>query len=103
MTKPRENPWFSSAIKVIIAFKKLKQYKTSQHAAQYKTLRKNDSQLINQENRKYFFTRLNKATTISSSACPTIWNDSFIIPLHKKCAKVNVQNYRGHLQVGVNS
>jgi len=45
MTKPRENPWFSSAIKVLIdkwdtAFQKWKRHKTSQHAAQYKTLRK---------------------------------------------------------------
>jgi len=68
MTKPRENPWFKTGIKVLIdnrdnAFKKRKRYKTSQHAAQYKTLRKNVSQLINQEKRKYFFTRFNRATS----------------------------------------
>jgi len=33
--------------------------------------------------------------SISSSVFPTIWKDSFIIPLQKKGAKVNVQNYRG--------
>jgi len=33
--------------------------------------------------------------SISTSVFPTIWKDSFIIPLHKKGAKVNVQSYRG--------
>jgi len=33
--------------------------------------------------------------SISSSVFPTVLKDSFIIPLHKKGAKVNVQNYRG--------
>jgi len=33
--------------------------------------------------------------SISSSVFPPIWQDSFIISLHKKGAKVNVQNYRG--------
>jgi len=32
--------------------------------------------------------------SISSSVFPTIWKDSFLIPLHKKGANVNVQNYR---------
>jgi len=75
MTKLLENPWISSAIKVLIdkrdtAFNKWKRYKTSQNVAQYKTLRKNDSQLINQEKRKYFFTRFNRATTT-----PQKWAD----------------------------
>jgi len=33
--------------------------------------------------------------SISSSVFPSIWEDSFIIPFHKKGAKVHVLNYRG--------
>jgi len=33
--------------------------------------------------------------SISSPVYPTIWKDSFIFPLQKKGAKVNVHNYRG--------
>jgi len=57
MTKPRENPWFSSATKVLIdkrdtAFQKWKRYKTNQHEA-------------------HFFTRFNRATT-SQQKCADI-------------------------------
>jgi len=37
--------------------------------------------------------------SISSSVFPTIWKDSFVIPLHKKGAKADAQSYRGNAKL----